>query len=177
MTYYIDVDVQSHSLHTTCIQETDTSWNSYFARGHWFYHPYHYRFVAQNSQNYTNVYINTSHICTYLNIFLMMIHNIVTKFQNVDVFGHFVTFLTCRLLMTAAWKVFIYKCVNENKYIIMYTSPQILFGTGGGNCCRVSKAISSMNHLKDLGHFSLRNLSWSDISPYKGCPLSWGLSA
>ena len=29
---------------------------------------------------------NTRHVCTYLNAFIMVVANIVTKFQNVDIF-------------------------------------------------------------------------------------------
>ena len=47
------------------------------------------------------------HICTYLNAFLMVIQNIVTKFQKFDIFDHFVTLLTRRLLIPAMWKVLI----------------------------------------------------------------------
>ena len=35
----------------------------------------------------------------------MVISNMVMKFQNVYIFENFVTFLTCRLLTPAAWKV------------------------------------------------------------------------
>ena len=47
------------------------------------------------------------HICTYFNAFFMVIPNIVTKFQNFDIFENFVTTLTCGLLTPAAWNVLI----------------------------------------------------------------------
>ena len=42
---------------------------------------------------------------TYLNAYRMVIPNVVTKFQNFDIFETFVKFLTCRLLTPAVLKV------------------------------------------------------------------------
>ena len=62
------------------------------------------RIVSQNFWNFTNFLTNTRHVWTNLNAFLMVIPNIVTKFQNFDIFEHFLTFCYCRLLPPAAWK-------------------------------------------------------------------------
>ena len=48
--------------------------------------------------------INTRHINLYLfECILVVILNIVTKFQDFDIFGNFVTFLTCRLLVPCSF--------------------------------------------------------------------------
>ena len=47
-----------------------------------------------------------------MNAFLMVIPNIVMRFQNSDIFENFVTFLNCRLLTPAACKVLIIRIVN-----------------------------------------------------------------
>ena len=51
---------------------------------------------------FTNKLTNTRHVCTYLNVLLMVIPNIVTKFQNLDIFSTICVNLICRLLTPAA---------------------------------------------------------------------------
>ena len=41
----------------------------------------------------------TNLICTYLNAFLTVIPNIVTRFHDFDIFDNFVKYLNCCLLM------------------------------------------------------------------------------
>ena len=43
-------------------------------------------FVSQNYRNFTHFKTNTRHVCTYLNAVLMVIPNIVNKFQNIEFF-------------------------------------------------------------------------------------------
>ena len=70
------------------------------------------------------------HVCTYLNVFLIVSPNIVLKFTNFHILSHFrdkFTYLACRLLMTAAWKVF--KCkqyVTDNQNNDSFTE-QIIY--------------------------------------------------
>ena len=49
---------------------------------------------------------------------------------------------------------------------IVFTSPQKLFGAGGGYSSIVSKAISSMNQRNDLGQWSRLKATWSLMSPH-----------
>ena len=42
-------------------------------------------------------------LLNYFNAYHMVNLNIVTKFQNVDIYEHFAKFVTCRLLTHAAW--------------------------------------------------------------------------
>ena len=60
----------------------------YFACSHWFYHPY--TIVLFLKMSYFSK--NTRHVCTYLNAFLMVIINIVMKFNYFDNFGNFLNF-------------------------------------------------------------------------------------
>ena len=63
------------------------------------------RLVSQNSWNFTNFTTNTRHVCSYFNVFSMVIPNKVTKFQNFDIFSTFCDNFYCRLLTRpAAWK-------------------------------------------------------------------------
>ena len=54
------------------------------------------RFVSQNYKHFLN--FQTKPVCTYLNAFFMLIPNIVTKFQNVDISETLVKCLLCCLL-------------------------------------------------------------------------------
>ena len=82
----------------------------YCIRGHCFHHPYKVVLFLKIHEISHIFKSNTRHVCTYLIAFLMVIPNIVTKFNNFKIVDSasdsdsFVTFLTCRLLMPAAWK-------------------------------------------------------------------------
>ena len=65
----------------------------YFARGHWFHHPYKIVWFHNNLE-----IPNKFFVCTYFNVFFMVIPNIVTKLQN---FGIFPTILWQLLLSSA----------------------------------------------------------------------------
>ena len=96
---HCDNFVKCVSVVSSCLPRSKAS---YCARGHWFPHPlkivlfHNIPEISQISKS------NTRHVCTYINAFLMVIPNIFTKFQNLDIFEHFVTFLDCRLLVPAA---------------------------------------------------------------------------
>ena len=53
---------------------------------------------------FVNQYHVSRYVCTYLNAFLMLIQNIDSKFQNVDIFENISDIFYCRLLTTVAWK-------------------------------------------------------------------------
>ena len=80
-------------------------------------------FVSQHSRYFlyiTNFKTNIRHVCTYLDPYLVGFINIVTKFQNVDIFFTFVKFLNLSsgLLTPAAWKVLRNwggECIREDK--------------------------------------------------------------
>ena len=52
---------------------------------------------------FLNYWTNTRHVGTYLNAFLVVISNIIIKFQNFAICDILVTFWTYRLLTPAAW--------------------------------------------------------------------------
>ena len=51
------------------------------------------RLVSQNTQNFTHFKLNSRHVCTYLNVFPVVIQNIVMKFNYLVIFWTF-----CELL-------------------------------------------------------------------------------
>ena len=69
-------------------------------RDRWFHHLYTI-ILFTNIQNFTTFKTNIGHACTHLNVFHMVILNIVTIFQNVDIFENCcdILYLVCRVEM------------------------------------------------------------------------------
>ena len=107
-------------VHDTIIHKTDSGkeYNIYPShlnhlkstenseRGHWFYWAksvFTFSTFWNFNVYFMNYWTNTRHVCTYLNAFLIVIPNIVMKFQHFDRFdklcAHFWPLVVCSCLL------------------------------------------------------------------------------
>ena len=113
---------------------------------------------------YLCINANTRHVCTYSNAFLVVIPNIVTKFQIVYNLETFVKCLTCRLLTPVAWKTFM-----ATLFTALLRRYHDFFAEGGNKM--LSRTWITMYSSRSKTAFRLENWVINNQSFYYESPL------